>query len=224
MRRFWIFSAILIIGLLTVQSWASIVIFEDSFETSTQGSTPVGWTSSQTGPSSIIVAGNARTGSNAVSFDRGTVVSPGTASITRTIDVTGFSDLVVSWWLRPRNSAETYESSDQFSLSLGFDAGPVTTAFVDAGLIAGYTGMYSGTTLNADSADGRMNSAAYLLYTITLDNTLTAGVSSLTLEFTGAADNEGWVIDDVSVTSIPEPASLVLVGAGSLLMLSRRRK
>jgi hypothetical protein len=52
----------------------------------------------------------------------------------------------------------------------------------------------------------------------------TANGASTVLQFSGRHDETLWLLDDVSVSAVPEPSTVLLLGAGlGLLMLQRRR-
>ncbi len=210
---------------LPALSPAATVLFQDSFESPPEtvgsGNTVTQWGVSD---NTRIYAVNtfATTGTNSV-FMR----NSGSRTMTQTaaVDITGTDGLIVSWWMR---QGSTYESGDTFSMKIDFGSG-FQSVVADAGLADGGNYTYSGTENTLATDTGQASS--FTQYNVTIDSSYyigTLGASDIKLQFlhsTGSGGEDGY-FDDITITAIPEPAtlSLLFIGLGGLLFTRRKKK
>lgn len=153
--------------------------------------------------------------------------SPRVVKIKNALDVTGMSAIVLS--LDVAQSNTSYESNDYFSLKASFDGGSTFTGILtDFGAANGFgtsasPAEYSGTALQPASAGGS-GATTFVSYYVQVD--LPTGATSFVLEFTasGSTDNEFYYLDNVTISGVPEPASLALLAIGGLMLGVGRRR
>ena len=121
--------------------------------------------------------------------------------ITPVFDTT--NDVTVSFWAR---SDQFADYRDHLAVGLSKGSGTALTSFVLG---------------NAFEVAGD-----WAHYTVTLASQGWGSTGRLAFQYTGDADMSNYVgIDTLTVTRVPEPASLLLLGAGLMgLVASRRRK
>lgn len=106
----------------------------------------------------------------------------------------------------------------------GFDMASVQVNGIEQILFDGTEGTFDDGGTPGDGSDDTVT-----FVEATVDLSAFAGDSSVTIDFnfssTTVVARDGWYIDDVLITAVPEPASFALVGlAGFGLMCSRRRQ
>lgn len=199
------------------------VLFFDGFESpaETVGNFPTLWTPSPSDNTRINVSvSEAKSGSNSL-FMR----HSGTRSITQisAIDTTGTGGLVVSWW---RHQGTNAWETDSFTFSMDFGSG-FQTVLTDEGLADGGDFTFSGISNTLPSASGLAPS--FQEYTVTIDSSYYEdglNPTSVKLKFghvTGST-NENTYLDDIMITSIPEPGAITLLLIGLAGMRIGRRK
>jgi hypothetical protein len=142
-----------------------------------------------------VVDEKARTGSN--SYQAGDVDDLLVLEFDE-VDLTAFTDVDFSIWISFEGNTE---NDDSISVVLDLTGASDITVVEKAGLFLG---------------------EPFNEYTADIPDSATAARLVVNVD-TDANSEELW-IDDVSFVGVPEPASLALVGAGSLLMLRRRKR
>ena len=143
-------------------------------------------------------------------------------------DIAGYTDLSVAIDMGAMGDFEAAgnpDSDDAFNWTYSIDWGPILPLFTSTVDLEGthtYT-MEDGTTRDLDDP--------LLVNGILVDNifqTLSANVDGtghvLTLTLTALTDggSEAYAFDNVVITGIPEPASLLLLGLGAVALIRRR--
>ncbi len=141
------------------------------------------------------------------------------------LDISGLSGIVISF--QAASLAGMDQPAEGIEVSIKLDDDTPLTILADRGGdgLGGFVGTFSGTTLlePSDGSDNAATPSAFQTYTLTLDNSVTAGKSTLDLIITefANANLEDIAYDNFLVTLVPEPTSLALLGLGGLCLLGR---
>ena len=217
MFRLWItLTGLTFTIALANDAHGSTILFSDDFETppNTVGSAPVNWNVSN---NVRVEDDKAAGGVNSMFFRDGTR----NATMNTAASLGAHPSIVISFDVS--QNATTYEPADFFSVSIDFGFG-FNTLLTDAGQLDGFTGEYNGSTIVLDSTTG--GNAAFVSYEVTIPESQISPIATeFTLRFNSqtSTTGENYYFDQVVVTGIPEPASVLLLAAGGALMLSRRR-
>ena len=178
------------------------IIAFDNFETGNY-SGGTGWAASSWSVTSGSSVGNAANSTPGGSFSSVTA-SGSNRGISRTVDLTGASDVTLDFMYAHR----FLEANENEQLRIDYNDGDTTTTLDTITLGA------SGNPLVG------FFPASYSLDT----SSLTGTTQTITFRTVGFGGTDFVYLDDIAINgTIPEPASLALLGAGGLLMLSRRR-
>ncbi|MDF3129981.1 PEP-CTERM sorting domain-containing protein [Kiritimatiellaeota bacterium B1221] len=202
------------------------LLFEDSFETpvtaatthSETGGTPVNWNRSSSTLVEIL-SDTASDGNQSLFFRD----DPRWANQKTAVAITGGGDLLFTFDMKADN---TLESADKFTFKVDFGGG-YQTVLTDAGAPDGTISTYSGTTI-AIGAPATGSNANWMSYAITVpetyySNTLSATTFQMRFETATGSPGEYFHLDNITVSTIPEPSSVFLVISGMTALLGARR-
>ncbi len=156
----------------------------------------------QTGAAFTDSSGTIWTAGDAVAWDSG-VNDTGGNYFQLNLNTTGYSDLSIRFDYRSTSTGPASFISVQYDTGSGF-----------TNLVGAPTAMTNDSTFRAWSFDASAVSAIENVSSVAIRwNIATTGSSTGTLR-----------IDNLQVTAIPEPASVLLFGLGSMVLLLRRRR
>ncbi len=131
-------------------------------------------------------------------------MASGNRYIERTVDLTGYSDVKLSFWW-----GQNFLEGDE-NLVVKFFDGDTTVTLETI-------------TVTANSPNGSFKGWFFREYN--LDTSTLTGASQKIRFETIEGGSDFFYLDDISINGvIPEPASLALLGLGGLLMLPKRRR
>ncbi len=176
---------------------ADLIAFEGFESGDFSGGT--GWTAA----SWTVSAGTHVVTSQKHSGSNGADMASGNRSIERTVDLTGYSDVKLSFWW-----GQNFLEGDENLVAKFFDGDTTVTLETIA--------------VTANSPSGSFKGWYFREYN--LDTSTLTGTSQKIRFETIEGGTDFFYLDDITINGvIPEPASLALLGLGGLMLLPRRR-
>lgn len=211
-----VFGVAALTAALASYSASGAVLFQDSFEAETLSTAPSQWTSST---NVYVVNSKASDGSKSLFMRDGSR----STTMATAASLGGAESIKLSFDVAQGSNA--IESPEGISVAIKFDTDSGYTTFLkDEGIVDGFTGTYSGTTIELAQANG--NSGAFVSYAVTIAPAAVPSLASsfqLRFSFSTGSTNEDYFLDNIVVSTVPEPSSLLLVLSGAVLAFGRRR-
>ncbi len=221
---------LLLCGIFGITHSHADILFVDSFETpvttatthSETGGTPANWNRSSS--TLVEILSDTASDGNQSLFLRD---DPRWANQKTAVTITGGGDLLFTFDWKVDSSVEI---NDKFTFKVDFGQGDgYQTVLTDAGVPDGTISTYSGTTIAIGApATGSYSNPNWMSYAITVPESYYAGTLSATtfqMRFETATGSPGEYshLDNITVSTIPEPSSVILVLSGMAALFGVRR-